>query len=86
MKGLLHKVADSPCLQITQKLRDAYTFDVDIPRTIADKIGSIWTQDLVFSETIIAHKGELAQLVERLHGMQEVRSSTLLFSTISQHF
>ena len=26
--------------------------------------------------------GALAQLVERLHGMQEVRSSTLLCSTI----
>ena len=29
-------------------------------------------------------KGELAQLVERLHGMQEVSGSTPLFSTLKR--
>jgi hypothetical protein len=33
-----------------------------------------------------AKQGELAQLVERLHGMQEVSGSTPLFSTVKGLF
>ena len=53
-----------------------------IPKNPVDTMESGLVEFCPFAAKVVTRTGAIAQLVERLHGMQEVRGSTPLGSTI----